>query len=95
MGIGFAVARFGLFLRQIPIGAGIAPLTTGISLYSGVALVSLGVVVNIAAVLYHVRTVRQLRTGTWEPGISFNAVALALLLAAVGLGMAIFLLVLR
>ncbi|RRA50393.1 YidH family protein [Acidipila sp. EB88] len=95
MGIGFAVSRFGLFLRQIHLGSNLPLHSTGVSVYSGVSLVMLGVIVNIAAVAYHVRTIRRLQTGTWEPGLSMNAVVLALLLAAIGLGMAIFLLVLR
>ena len=95
MGIGFAVSRFGLFLRQMRLGPDSGPHATGLSVYSGVALVGLGIVVTLTAVVAHVRTVRRLRAGTWEPGISFNAVALALTLAAVGLGMAIFLLVVR
>ena len=64
-------------------------------MYSSVSLVMLGVIVNITAVAYHVRTIRRLQAGTWEPGLSLNAIVLALLLAAIGLGMAIFLLVLR
>jgi putative membrane protein len=64
--------------------------------YSGVALVALGVVVNVAAVLHHVRTVRELRTGAWIAGrVSTNAVVLALLLAVVGTGVGIYLLMLR
>ena len=95
MGIGFAVSRFGLFLRQMQTGPSAVPHSTGLSVYSGVALVALGVVVNVGAVIYHVQTVRGLRAGTWAPGISFPAVSLALLLAGIGLGMAIFLLVLH
>jgi putative membrane protein len=50
----------------------------------------------VAAVLQHVRTVRELREGTWVAGrISTNAVVLALLLAVVGLGMGAYLLYLR
>ena len=95
MGIGFAVSRFGLFLRQIHLGASLPTQSTGVSIYSGVSLVTLGVIVNIAAIVYHVRTVRRLQNGTWEAGLSLNAIVLAGLLAAIGLGMAIFLLVLR
>jgi putative membrane protein len=95
MGIGFAVSRFGLFLRQIQLGQPHVVHSTGASLYSGVALVLLGVLVNVTAVVHHVRTTRRLRAGTWTPGLSFHAVTLALLLAAVGTGMAIFLLVIR
>ncbi len=96
MGVGFAVARFGLFLRQmqqrpVPVAHG-----TGASVYSGVALVALGVIVNVGAVTHHVRTVRELRSGTWTAGrVSTNAVVLALILALVGVSMALYLLFLR
>ena len=92
MGIGFAVARFGLFLRQIHEGqSNIAP-TTGISVWSGVALVMLGVVVNLSAIYRHFQIVRQLSSGTWIPGkVSKDAVILAILLACVGIGMALYL----
>jgi putative membrane protein len=97
MGIGFAVSRFGLFLRElrgVPVQN--MPHTTGFSVYSGVALVALGVMVNVSAVAHHIRTVKQLRSGMWTPGrISTNAVGLALLLAVVGVGMGIYLVLLR
>jgi hypothetical protein len=57
--------------------------------------VALGVVVNVSAVVGHIRTVRELRSGTWNPGISRNAVLLALLLAFFGVAVAIYLLLLR
>ena len=97
MGVGFAVARFGLFLRQMQAGQSGTPVhATGASVYSGVALVALGVVVNVGAVTHHIRTVRELRSGTWTPGrVSTNAVVLALLLAVMGVGMGVYLLLLR
>jgi putative membrane protein len=50
MGVGFAVARFGLFLRQMSAAESRAPEhTTGLSVWSGVALVALGVIVNVSA----------------------------------------------
>ena len=50
MGIGFAVSRFGLFLRQITAADSHLPAnphTTGLSLWSGVALVAIGVIVTV------------------------------------------------
>ncbi len=95
MGVGFAVARFGLFLREMQAvdahAATRAQHTTGLSLWAGVALVVLGVVVNLSAAVGHVRLVRQLGAGTWRPRISTEAVVLALVLAAIGVGMAIYL----
>jgi putative membrane protein len=96
MGVGFAVARFGLFLREMRASeTHVAIHGTGLSVYAGVALVAIGVVVNITAVSHHLRTVRELRSGTWVAGISRNAVVLGVLLAVVGLAMGIYLLYLR
>lgn len=95
MGVGFALARFGLFLREFQANQHTAPHHTGVSVYSGIALVALGVLVNIAAVTHHIRTVRELRSGTWNAGVSRNAVVLAILLAGVGVGVGVYLLLLR
>lgn len=97
MGIGFAVSRFGLFLRQLSLAETHIPArTTGLSLWSGVALVLLGVIVTLSSVLRHVQLVRQLSTGTWQPGkVSRDAVVLGLVLAGVGIGMAIYLTLVR
>src|SRR5450432_4060514 len=90
MGIGFAVSRFGLFLRQLSAAESHLPArTTGLSLWSGVALVTLGVIVNLSAVLRHFQLIRELSSGTWQPGrVSRDAVVLGLILAAIGIGMA-------
>jgi putative membrane protein len=99
MGIGFAVSRFGLFLRQVTAAESHLPAnqhTTGISLWSGVALVALGVGVTLSSVLRHIQLVRELSTGTWQPGrVSRDAVILGLILAALGIGMAIYLMLVR
>ena len=101
MGIGFAVARFSLFLREFRQSGAAAAVhgtvqSTGLSLYAGVGLVLLGVLVTVGAVSHHVQTVQELRTGTWVPGrVSRNGVALAAVLALVGLGMATYLLLFR
>ena len=97
MGVGFAVARFGLFLRQMRATAtGVAVHPFGGSVPSGVSVVALGVIVLVAAVVQHVRTVRALRSGTWQPGqVSALAVVLALLLATGGVAIGSYLLLLR
>jgi putative membrane protein len=92
IGVGFAVARFGLFLREFQATQPFAPVhSTGLSQWSGVSLVALGVIVNLSAAVRHVRLVRELRAGTWQPSVSKSGMALALVLAAVGLGMAAYL----
>ena len=96
MGVGFALARFGLFLREMQGNQAAAAHPTGLSVYSGVGLVALGVIVNVSAVIEHFRTVREMRSGAWIPGrISRNAVILALVLALFGVGVGIYLLLLR
>ena len=65
-------------------------------MWSGTALVALGVIVLVASVMQHLTLIRELNSGTWRPGrISRNAVLLALLLALLGIAMAIYLVVLR
>ena len=97
MGIGFAVSRFGLFLRQLGATESHPPShTTGLSLWSGVVLVTLGVIVNLSAVLRHLQLIHELSSGTWQPGrVSRDAVILGLILAAIGIGTAIYLILVR
>jgi putative membrane protein len=97
MGIGFAVSRFGLFLRQVSaLESHVPARTTGLSLWSGVALVALGVIVTLSSVLRHIQLVHQLSSGTWQPGrVSRDAVVLGLVLATIGIGMAIYLTLVR
>jgi putative membrane protein len=92
MGFGFVVARFGLFLRELSIAEQPLPQTTHFSVWIGTALVLIGVAVNLLAALHHVRLVRDLNRGI----TSFNnpstlAIAVALVLAAVGISMAVYL----
>lgn len=102
MGVGFALARFGLFLREFQTKQQAAPQHSGfpqhsgLSVGSGVVLVVLGVLVNLSAVAHHIRTVKELRTGAWRAGrVSREAVVLALLLALLGAGAAVGLVLLR
>lgn len=93
MGVGFAVSRFGLFLRQISAEKSHLPAhANGLSVWSGIALVGLGVVVNVSAVVRHFQLIHELSSGTWIAGrVSRNAVILGILLAAMGVGMAAYL----
>ena len=93
IGIGFAVSRFGLFFRQLSLTESQLPSrATGFSVWSGVILVGLGVVVILTSVLRHFQLIQELRSGTWIPGrVSRDAVALGLILAGAGIGMCIYL----
>jgi putative membrane protein len=92
MGFGFVVARFGLFLRELQAGDLHLPShATGVSLWLGIALVVLGVAVHVSAAVGHIRLTRRLREGVWQPGrTSTLGLTVALLLAGVGLAMAIY-----
>jgi putative membrane protein len=93
IGIGFAVSRFGLFFRQLSQTESHLPArATGLSVWSGVTLVGLGVVVILSSVLRHIQLMHELRSGTWTPGsVSRDAVVLGLILAGAGIGMCIYL----
>lgn len=97
MGFGFVVARFGLFLQQIRLFDNpVSPPSYGISLWFGMALMMVGVIVNLSSAWRHVRLVRELDRG--EPGSSrflTQSVATAIFLALVGLAMAIYLVSVR
>jgi putative membrane protein len=97
MGVGFAVARFGLFLREFRASETRLPVpTAGLSEWSGVALVALGVLVTVSATRRHFQLVRELSAGTWVAGrVSKDAVALALLLVLIGLVMTGYLVFVR
>jgi uncharacterized protein (DUF302 family)/uncharacterized membrane protein YidH (DUF202 family) len=93
MGFGFVVARFGLFLQQLQFLQHTASAPSyGLSLWFGTALIALGVIVNLFSAWSHVRLVRELDRGASPPPRpSTQAVLIALLLALVGLAMAIYL----
>lgn len=94
MGVGFAVSRFGLFLREFAATQRrVSELPTSHSVATGVILVLLGVAVNFAATITHVRLTHKLAAGTWQPGKpSWLAIFLAAVLALLGIGMAVYLL---
>ena len=93
MGFGFVVARFGVFLREVAAGQALpASTATGVSVWIGAALVVLGVGVMLAAAAQHARRLRALARGElFGPKPAFGVV-LSLVLAAIGLAMAVYLL---
>jgi putative membrane protein len=93
MAFGFVIARFGLFLREIEAThLGAAAVPTAFSLPIGVAFVLIGVITNILASVNHVRYIRELNEGKLTIGRpSRLAIVVALILAAAGIGMAVYL----
>jgi uncharacterized protein (DUF302 family)/uncharacterized membrane protein YidH (DUF202 family) len=97
MGFGFVVARFGLFLRQLQVMQHVSSgQTDGFSLWFGTALIAVGVLVNIVSGVQNAILVRELDRGETEHSYSStHAVAVAFIVAIVGLAMAIYLLSIR
>jgi putative membrane protein len=97
MGFGFVVARFGLFLQALQVEhSNFQTRPYGPSFWFGTALIGLGVFVNVVCARNHIRLVRELNEGM--PTIhrpSSLALAVAVILAIVGVAMAIYLIVVR
>jgi len=93
MGFGFVVARFGLFLQVMQVTRGeAAPQAHRISPWIGTAFIVVGVAVNLYSIRRHLRLVRQLMRGQFvDRGPSYQAIALAVFLALVGVAMAVYL----
>ena len=97
MGFGFVVARFGLFLQQLRLfDHGLSTPSYSVSLWLGIVLIGVGVIVNLSSAWHHIRLVRELDRG--KPACSRSltqAVATALFLVLVGLAMTIYLVSVR
>ena len=93
MGFGFVVARFGLFLAEIQLTRdGPAAPPNRFSLWSGTALIAVGVAMNLLSIRRHLRLVGELNRGQFaDRRPSQQAVFLALLLAVVGVAMGLYL----
>ena len=101
MALGFVVARFGLFLREMAqirpakeaAAQVVRPLHNGpYSVWFGAALIMLGVVINVLAAREHVHYMNDLKRGLIrEPRSWSAAVTLTALLAALGIAMTVFL----
>jgi putative membrane protein len=97
MGFGFVVARFGLFLQALQLGSPNFQIRAyGLSFWFGTALLLIGVLVNVLSAWNHLRLVDDLRRGgTAFQRPSVLAVAVAVILAMLGLAMAIYLVSVR
>jgi putative membrane protein len=97
LGLGFVVARFGLFLERLDC---IEHITTahsyGLSLWFGTGLILAGVAVYLSSAWHYVRLMRALNRREVVPvRPSVQAVLVAVFLALVGLAMAIYLISVR
>jgi putative membrane protein len=96
MGFGFVIARFGLFLREIAVAGQLHVhphnWLTAINTTTGTGLIVLGIVVLLIAVRNHQQTVDRLmrRELTMPPRWSLSVIV-SLILAGMGMGIAIYL----
>jgi putative membrane protein len=91
IGVGFVIARFGLLLRELGLRSGVAHVP-GLSVWFGSALVFLGGAIGPIAVAHYYQQLRRLNSamGLQEKPVAI-AVTLSVLLAAIGIGMAVYL----
>ena len=97
MGLGFVVARFGLFLQTLALAQPrLSVQSYGWSVWFGTGLIVLGVAIQVLCAVAHVRLVRRLASGaTAYSGPSTLAIAVAAVLAIIGLAMAVYLISVR
>src|SRR5580693_1982229 len=93
LGLGFVVARFGLFLERLDYLEHVAPAHSyGLSVWFGTGLILAGVAVYLSSAWNYLRLIRG---EVVEARPSVQAVLVAVFLALVGLGMAIYLISVR
>ena len=92
MGFGFLVAHFGMFADEpTRYAPGLRPHQ--LSLWFGVALIAIGVTVNLFSARRYMRLVGELNSGQFvHRSLSKQGVVVALSLALLGIAMAIYLL---
>ncbi len=97
LGLGFVVARFGLFLERLDYIQHVSPAHSyGLSVWFGTGLILAGVGVYVSSAWNYVRLIRALNRGeVVEARASVLAVVVAVFLALVGLAMAIYLISVR
>jgi putative membrane protein len=96
MGFGFAIARFGLFMRELQATTHAGVYRPWGSPTTGVTLIVIGIAVNLYSAIHYVATIRQLSSGSWLPGkVSRPAILLAVVLGILGLLMAAYLLLIH
>lgn len=64
MGLGFVVAHFSLFLKEIAQNNLDKPPTPGLSFYFGTTLIALGVLVNVFSAVRHHQDLKRVMSGT-------------------------------
>ena len=93
IGMGFVVARFGLFLRQLALinpVAGQSTTSTSYSAVIGVALVATGVLAAVLGTVRFFRVRAQIDRGRFEPEV-FAELTVAVITVLAGIALAVYL----
>ena len=93
MGLGFLVAKFGLFVREMLIvRGGQESDAPRLSLWIGASMVVLGIVMTITATIEHYLLLRRLHITHFVGKVrSVMSTAIALMLAVMGIAMVLYL----
>jgi len=94
IGLGFVVARFGLFLREVDTQGGLAGGPSGLSAAIGVGLVLIGVLVTVLSLRRFRQVGRSIDAGRFELAVSVELITAAAIIVA-GLVLAGYLLLTR
>jgi uncharacterized protein (DUF302 family)/uncharacterized membrane protein YidH (DUF202 family) len=97
MGLGFVLARFGIFLREFSLNQpNLSSQSFGVSLWFGTALIFLGVIVCLLSLARYRRMLQQVQLQeNLLARPSLLAITVALVLAILGVAMAIYLISVR
>ena len=96
MGFGFVIARFGLFLRELAQANDLTvhshPWLTHVNTWTGTSLIVLGIIVMLISVRNHQLALDQLHRGELAlPSRWSLSVIVSLIVAAMGISLAIYL----
>lgn len=93
MGFGFVVAKFGMFVREMGEMRGLDEPSRGVvSLWAGTALLAVGVAVNVVAAVRYARFARAFNSDAApQPTGIKPEITLAVVLASLGVMMAVYL----
>lgn len=92
MGFGFVVARFGLFLREWSAAQNVEHRSWhGVSLWLGIALVVLGVFLNLASLVRYRRYLRMVAQGILPEAKPRLETAVAVALGLIGVAAIVYL----
>jgi putative membrane protein len=89
VGFGFVIAHFSLYLREAEVSAHLKVTPAGISTAFGAAMAAAGVACALYGAYRYVKSARALRQGTVAPLSDRAAVFGALVIAAIGLFVAL------